>query len=111
MGGGVAGRAQRYQTNFQIMSKGMEELGFRFFVPDPAARGFVITTFEVPKAAQEKWDFKRFYNLLNERGMVIYPASIPATSDGPPAAFRVGNIGQLFPQDMERFLIAVKEVM
>jgi len=109
--GGVDGRAARYRENFLALANGMEEMGFRFFVPDAASRGYIITTFQVPEKFSEKWDFNKFYDLLNERGFVIYPSSLAKTeSDGCPA-FRVGNIGQLFPEDVRSFLDQVGEVL
>mmetsp|Transcript_71882 Transcript_71882/g.208321 ORF Transcript_71882/g.208321 Transcript_71882/m.208321 type:complete len:422 (-) Transcript_71882:249-1514(-) len=109
--GGLVGRASRYQANYKALTQGMEALGFRCFVADPAARGFIITTFEVPPTLADVWDFSRFYNLLKKRGFVIYPASLPPTSGGRPPAFRVGNIGQLFPADMHDFLDQVRQVL
>lgn len=109
--GGVVGRAARYQKNYEILSTGMEELGFQYFVKDPSARGYIITTFEAPSELRSVWDFQRFYDLLNDRGVVIYPSSLPSAEDGPPPAFRVGNIGQIFPHDVEAFVASVKEVL
>jgi len=109
--GGLAGRAGRYRANYEALARGMEELGFKFFVADEASRGYIITTFEVPIALAGQWDFARFYDLLKERGFVIYPASLPPKAGGHPPAFRVGNIGQLFPADVEAFLLAARDVL
>jgi len=110
--GGLAGRAGRYRANYEALTAGMESLGFSCFVADPAARGFIITTFEVPAGLSERWDFARFYDLLKARGFVIYPASLPPSQGGGrPPAFRVGNIGQLFPSDVQDFLLEVRQVL
>jgi len=108
--GGLDGRHGRYMTNYTALSKGMEALGFDYLVKDPSARGCIITTFQVPSSAKDKWDFTRFYDLLKDRGFMIYPASLPPNEHGI-TAFRVGNIGQLFPADVEAFLVQVKAVM
>lgn len=109
--GGVPGRAGRYKKNFEVMSSGMEALGFEFFVKDPLARGYIITTFQAPEALRDRWDFQQFYDLLNDRGFVIYPSSLPPAESGHAPAFRVGNIGQLYPHHMEAFVQAVEEVL
>mmetsp|Transcript_33591 Transcript_33591/g.95192 ORF Transcript_33591/g.95192 Transcript_33591/m.95192 type:complete len:434 (-) Transcript_33591:28-1329(-) len=109
--GGLEGRAGRYRENYNILADGMQALGFQFFVQDAASRGFIITTFQVPESQKEKWDFNRFYDLLKESGFVIYPASLPPATASGVAAFRVGNIGQLFPPDVRAFLVEVTKVL
>ena len=46
-----------------------------------------------------------FYARLKEKGFVIYPGKI---SDAD--TFRIGNIGDIFPKDMEALIQAIKEI-
>ena len=58
-----------------------------------------ITSFHYPQ--HPNFEFGEFYERLNCRGLCIYPGKVTETD-----CFRVGNIGQLFPDDM----VALMEV-
>jgi len=51
------------------------------------------------------FDFVDFYNKLKAKGFVIYPGKISEAD-----TFRIGNIGDIYPQDIEALLQAIKEV-
>lgn len=100
--GGVKARSQRYKENNQILIEGMSKLGFDLYL-NPEYQGYIISSFVYPKA---NWfDFNLFYNKLNDRGFVIYPGKL---SDA--YCFRVGNIGQIFQDDI-RDLLKVVEIV
>lgn len=101
--GGIKAREQRYKTNKSILDKGMDALGFRQYL-DPAIQGHIITSFLYPD--DPSFNFERFYDKLNERGFIIYPGKLSKAN-----AFRIGNIGQIFPGDVKALVEAVKEVM
>ncbi len=101
--GGIAKRAERYRTNHRTLVDGMRQLGFRTLLPD-AYQGHFITSFYSPES--KKYDFKTFYDLLRTKGFVIYPGKVSKAS-----AFRIGNIGDVQPADMERLLEAIKSSM
>lgn len=101
--GGVSGRAERYRRNHETLVRGMRELGFREYLA-PDVQGYIITSFHYP--THPSFDFETFYGLLNERGFVIYPGKV---SDAD--CFRIGTIGQVTPDDIERLLSAVAEVL
>ena len=101
--GGVKAREKRYQTNKAILDKGMTELGFRQYLR-PEIQGHIITSFLYPD--DPNFNFERFYQKLNNRGFVIYPGKLGKTD-----AFRIGNIGQIFPDDVKALITAVKEVL
>jgi len=52
-----------------------------------------------------KFSFKEFYERLNERGLVIYPGKVTAAD-----CFRIGSIGQLYPDDMRALLAGIRDV-
>lgn len=101
--GGVEGRGARYAASCQVLVQGMRSLGFRTLLPD-ALQAPIIVTFKQPASAA--YDFERFYEGLRARGFAIYPGKLTKED-----TFRVGCIGQVFPDDLRRFLVAVREVM
>ena len=97
---GVKGRAARYQTNHAILLEGMQRLGFHTYL-SPDYQSYIITSFYYPD--DPNFSFDTFYERLNRKGFVIYPGKLTQTD-----CFRIGNIGQIFPEDVARLLAAVK---
>jgi len=100
--GGVTARAERYFNNYQLLRNGMRGLGFKEYLPD-GKQGYIISTYLYPESAA--FDFKAFYEKLNDRDFIIYPGKLTRA-----ACFRIGNIGQLFAEDINGLLGAVAEV-
>ena len=101
--GGVAGRERRYRANHARLRAGMEALGFRSYVPAEHASP-IISTFLYPRDA--RFDFPDFYRRLAARGLLLYPGKLTQAD-----CFRVGNIGRLFPSDVDALLAAVPAVL
>jgi 2-aminoethylphosphonate-pyruvate transaminase len=101
--GGITAREKRYKTNKLTLDTGMAELGFKQYL-QPEIQGHIITSFLYPESP--KFNFDRFYQKLNDRGLIIYPGKLGKTD-----AFRIGNIGQIFPDDVKRLIQAIKEVL
>jgi len=101
--GGVAARGARYRANHERLRGGMEALGFRSYVQREHASP-IISTFLYPR--HPRFDFPDFYRRLSARGFLIYPGKLTRAD-----CFRVGNIGQLFPRDMDALLAAVPLVL
>lgn len=99
--GGVEARHDRYRENHAELVEGMRRSGFRTLLPDEL-QSPVITSFLYP---EEDFDFQKFYEALKERGFVIYPGKI---SEAP--TFRIGNIGDVFPDDFRRLAEAVADI-
>ena len=53
-----------------------------------------------------QFSFESFYNLLNDRGFVIYPGKLTHSD-----CFRIGTVGQVFPQDVENLLVAIAQTL
>jgi len=100
--GGVQARAQRYRENQQTLMKGLENLGFKLYLPKEA-QGYIISSYHWPKDAN--WNFEKFYSKLNERSFVIYPGKV-SNAD----CFRIGHIGRIFPEDTARLVQAISDV-
>jgi 2-aminoethylphosphonate-pyruvate transaminase len=101
--GGIGERQQRYMTNQKILVKGMRELGFETLLPD-LLHSPIITSFHSPSCPE--YDFKRFYELLKTAGFVIYPGKV-SNAD----CFRIGNIGEVYPEDITKLIGAIKSVI
>lgn len=101
--GRAAGRRSRYEANQQALMRGMTKLGFKPYL-DEAHQSCIITTFHYPQ--HPRFSFEVFYDLLNDKGFVIYPGKLTHSD-----CFRIGTVGQVFPQDVERLLSAIGKTL
>jgi len=101
--GGVEGRGKRYRANYETLIRGMQTLGFVEYVPDEV-RGPIITSFRYPR--DKHFEFGLFYNRLSDKGHVIYPGKVTDAD-----CFRIGNIGRIYPADVEALLQAIRGVL
>lgn len=99
--GGVEARHARYCRNHDVLVEGMRSLGFKTLLKDEV-QSPIITSFLYP---DKEFDFKEFYHQLKEKGFVIYPGKISQAD-----TFRIGNIGDVFPEDFSRLIEAIKTV-
>ena len=99
----AAGRRQRYEANHKALMAGMTKFGFKPYL-DAAHQSCIITTFHYP--THPRFSFDSFYQLLNDRGFVIYPGKLTHAD-----CFRIGTVGQVFPQDVEDLLGAIRDVL
>ena len=99
--GGIEARHRRYEENHRVLVEGMRRLGFRTLLSDDK-QGCIITSFYYPSA---DFNFTDFYNQLKAKGFVIYPGKISEAD-----TFRIGNIGDIYPKDIEALLKAIEEV-
>lgn len=98
--GGIAGRHQRYLRNRQRLVAGMRRLGFQTLLSDEWLSP-IITTFLSPD--HPCFDFTRFYQLIKQKGFIIYPGKLTQCE-----SFRLGNIGQLFDEEIDAVLVAIE---
>ena len=101
--GGIAKRHERYSENHRVLVGGMRKLEFKTLLPDEY-QAPIITAFYSPES--EKYDFQTFYDRLKEKGFVIYPGKVTKID-----SFRIGNIGHVFPDDMNKLLKAIEVSM
>lgn len=95
-------RFSRYRANWESLVRGMIGRGFRKLLRDPAESG-LLTSFLKPTTPA--YDFGRHHDLLYADGFTIYPAMA-----GFDHTFRLGNIGQITPREIEAFLAAQDRV-
>lgn len=101
--GGIAQRFARYSENHRVLVNGMAQLGFQTIL-DPENQSPIITAFYSPTLPD--YSFDTFYNLLKGKGFVIYPGKVTELN-----TFRIGNIGDITPGQMEALIGCVKESM
>lgn len=101
--GGIASRFARYCENHRRLVAGMERLGFRCLLPSQW-RAPIITSFLSP--SDPRFAFDDFYQRLKSRRYVIYPGKVTNAE-----TFRVGNIGHVFPDDMDQLVIEIDHVL
>jgi 2-aminoethylphosphonate-pyruvate transaminase len=101
--GGVEARANRYRTNYETLVAGMRKLGFQEYLP-AELQGYIITSFLFP--THPNFKFETFYEALNQKDQVIYPGKV---SDAD--CFRIGNIGRIFPSDVQTLLGAMQQTL
>ncbi|MFO7765220.1 MAG: 2-aminoethylphosphonate--pyruvate transaminase [Pelovirga sp.] len=97
---GFDNRCQRYAVNQRCLVEGMRQLGFSTLLPD-VLQSPIITSFHSPAAAD--YSFSAFYKALKQQGFVIYPGKVTVAD-----TFRIGNIGDVYPDDIDQLLVAVE---
>ncbi len=91
--GGIPARSARYDTNNRMLIARMKALGFGTFLKEH--QGPIITTFTYPEGVS--FDFADMYAFIKERGYAIYPGKLTDEE-----TFRLGNIGEIYPDDIRR---------
>ncbi|MFC0227451.1 2-aminoethylphosphonate--pyruvate transaminase [Serratia aquatilis] len=99
--GGINARHQRYQENQRTLVAGMQSLGFTPLLPT-AWQSPVITAFYSP--SDPDYRFAEFYQRLKALGFVIYPGKVSQAE-----CFRIGNIGNVTPQQIRQLLAAMEQ--
>lgn len=100
--GGVTARYRRYASNNQLLRKKMQELGIVPYINNKF-QSPIITTFVFPTP---EFDFNEFYHYVKEKGYVLYPGKLTAVD-----TFRVGNIGEIYEEDIQQLSQIVEEYM
>ncbi len=100
--GGIENRFKRYSGNQKLLVKGMRNLGFTTLLPIPM-HSPIITSWLAP--GWPNYNFNTFYQLLKEKGFVIYPGKITAAE-----TFRIGNIGEVYEDDIRNLLAAIGQI-
>jgi len=99
--GGVAGRGARYVRNRDVMVQGMRDLGFETLLAERWLSPIIVTFF---CPADDRFVFDRFYELMKEKGFIIYPGKLTVVE-----SFRVGCIGRMDEAVMRQVVEAAKQ--
>jgi 2-aminoethylphosphonate aminotransferase len=100
---GAAARHARYAACYATLLAGMKALGFVCLVPE-AWHSKLLTAFLEPD--HPAWSFDAMHDYLYERGITVYPGKLSAAR-----TFRIANIGDLQPADLECFLAHLREFL
>jgi 2-aminoethylphosphonate-pyruvate transaminase len=101
--GGIDFRSAKYSELYDLMLKGLNDIGFKALL-DQRNNSKILTTFLEP--LDDKFSFKGMHKYLFERGITIYPGKIDEKD-----TFRISNIGHLTREDIVKFLHLVKEYL
>ncbi|MGI6011934.1 MAG: 2-aminoethylphosphonate--pyruvate transaminase [Ruminococcus sp.] len=101
--GGISARHQRYADNNRLLIQKMKEMGIRPYI-DEEHQGPIITTFFYPEHAD--FSFQEMYDYIKERGYAIYPGKVTEAD-----TFRIGNIGEIYKEDIEKLCSLMKEFL
>ena len=99
--GGIASRQARYTENQRVLVAKMRALGFETLLPD-CLQSPIITAFKYPGP---EFNFNEFYLKVKARGFVLYPGKVSQTN-----TFRIGSIGDVYPEDMRRLAAVIREM-
>ncbi|MBC7429264.1 MAG: 2-aminoethylphosphonate--pyruvate transaminase [Bacteriovorax sp.] len=100
---GAENRFKRYSSMYEIMKKRVKELGFEFLVEEKY-HAKLLTAILDPKSLN--YSFNEMHDYLIERGFTIYPGKVGSIN-----TFRLSNIGEIYPADIEAFLIVFEEYL
>ncbi|MBM7587005.1 2-aminoethylphosphonate-pyruvate transaminase [Bacillus pakistanensis] len=98
--GGIQERNHRYKENQTLLVDEMKKMGFQAFI-DHHHQSPIITSFLYP---DKEFNFPSFYQYLKEKGFVIYPGKVSEVQ-----TFRIGNIGEVYPDDIKKLVDSIKE--
>ena len=94
--GGIPARNKRYTDNNQLLIAEMEKLGYKTYI-DKKHQGPIITTFFYPENCN--YTFREMYEYIKARGYAIYPGKVTEAE-----TFRIGNIGEIYKEDIEKLI-------
>ncbi len=97
------GRWNRYQQNYDILYKGLKELGFEFLLKDGHQSKILLAVIE-PK--HPNYNFETMHDYLYDRGFTIYPGK-----GAKEATFRLSVLGDLHKKDIEDFLKTLSQYL
>lgn len=96
-------RFNRYASMYEIMKKRVQELGFKFLVEEKH-HAKLLTAILDPESPN--YSFNEMHDYLFERGFTIYPGKVGSIN-----TFRLSNIGEIYPADIEAFLKVFEEYL
>lgn len=101
--GGIPARSKRYYDNNRLLIQRMKEMGIRTYI-DQEHQGPIITTFLYPE--NHAFAFQDMYKYIKDRGYAIYPGKVTEAD-----TFRIGNIGEIYEEDIEKVCSTMKEFL
>lgn len=94
-------RYARYMECCKILWNGLNKLKLKKLVGEEISSRLLTSIIE-PETP--KYNFNSMHNFLYDKGFTIYPGKIASKN-----TFRVANIGEIYPEDMKRFVDLLQE--
>ena len=94
-------RYERYRECCRILWNGLDEIGLKKLV-DEKNSSMLLTSIIEPK--DKGYSFESLHNYLYENNITIYPGKVSSKD-----TFRIANIGDIYPEDMENVVEKLKE--
>ena len=102
-GEGMQNRYSRYTKNWEVLRKGVTDLGFKILT-DPEEESHILITLMDPK--DPEFDFDKLHDKLFAEGFTIYPGKV-----GKVNTFRLANMGAIDQKDIKEFLKVLKKII
>ena len=96
-------RFERYTACWNILTKALEEIGLKMLVKAELQSHF-ITAILIPETPE--YSFTALHDYAKKAGFTIYPGKL-----GNIDTFRIANMGDIRPEEMERFTVLLREYM
>ena len=100
---GYENRVKRYSNNWEILRKGIENIGLKVLTKSEEESKILITIL-YPK--NQNFEFNKLHDKLFENGFTIYPGKV-----GKINSFRLSNMGAINEHDIKKFLFNLKNVL
>lgn len=105
----IAGRFARFTKCWQILLQGLADCSLQMLVA-PEYQSHFITAIKVPTTHDtttgNKYDFALFHDIARSKGFTIYPGKL-----GNIDTFRIANMGDIQPAEMQSFVQIMKDYM
>jgi 2-aminoethylphosphonate aminotransferase len=94
-------RHERYKACCKILWDGLDKIKLSKLVSEKAS-SMLLTSIIEPEI--EGYNFNDLHDYLYSKGFTIYPGKIASTN-----TFRIANIGEIYPEDMRKFMEILEE--
>ncbi|MCL2676570.1 MAG: 2-aminoethylphosphonate--pyruvate transaminase [Streptococcaceae bacterium] len=98
--GGIPARYARYKKNMNLLVQAFDKIGLKHYLSEEN-QSPIIATFEYPEG---DFKFEEMYGFVKERGYAIYPGKLMGMN-----TFRIGVIGEIYPEDIEKLSEIMQE--
>ena len=99
----VAKRFERFTACWEILVKGLKEIGLKMLVKEENQSHF-ITAILIPETP--KYNFNALHDYARSFGFTIYPGKL-----GNIDTFRIANMGDIKPEEMMHFICVLRDYM
>jgi 2-aminoethylphosphonate-pyruvate transaminase len=97
----IYARYERYKECCKVLWTGLDKLKLRKLVSEKAS-SMLLTSIIEPQI--DGYNFNEMHDFLYNRGFTIYPGKIVSKN-----TFRIANIGQIYPENMLKFIELLEE--